>query len=775
MSRTAPEPAAAKPHDEVLRLLIHPYPPREARLLAHTGLLLASGSLEHEDLSSRWQNLVIESFAWSEQLGDEQRESIERGLGEAADRPNRVWRMLQGRGLAAGIKVLTRWASNAMTMLRTEATKPFCSPDISQDELSQIDTALRHSTAPLLLLQAFPRTRTMPKWAFDLLFFLSRHRMPRDLSTFWEATGRTPDREGLPPGAESNGRWRMPGDLGVVWLLCLVNRIEPMEPEPLFVSSVLLAMAKALASELLKKENVHLLDSPLYRKVLWQSLDAVVWQETIRGLYARDVPDMAFLPVGVPSSPDKYLWLVAEYGYVVLGVQRDLRIYEHFRRAEQHEALLYHSLTDYRDHLFHAIETFLVGLGLLTAHNGPLRALFNPPGKGSPARRVDRRMLRDWFLAALCHDFGYVMEMIPSVLKVARQFATDSPGQIVQELERDWERQISALHSGIEERITLKSKLKDKRSDHGVFSYLHLRSDLRRLDQVAQDEGAATGPPARCKSEHCRRHSRALMAILKHSLMREPIDVRNEKLAGLLVLCDEIQEWQRPRYNAWELAESSVSHMSFRHALDVGPRHVCEAVTVTQCKVERGELRFDVPRGSIPRVILRYANQNVNIFDPLSRLLHKAYNLERLEGVNVVRLALEIWIPRLPRKRPGSADPDRWAVSELGILRDFCLLRETGISQELFVVSGNRPRPRERCSSYEATHQGRLYDAVCLNLNRFPAKPRRDPLLRKPPWAFEENLFSFKREYCRRNHVECALFSEDDDWPEKQIVDVSQT
>jgi hypothetical protein len=361
------------------------------------------------------------------------------------------------------------------------------------------------------------------------------------------------------------------------------------------------------------------------------------------------------------------------------------------------------------------------------------------------------------------------MGMIPSVLKIAEDFATDGADEIVEGLKAQWQKEVADLHAKLQDEWPLRSRLDDKRPDHGVFSYLHLRTELRRLDPVAREASAAAGPPGSGVSEHCQKHADALVAILKHSLTQEPIVLGEAPLAALLVLCDEIQEWQRPCYNVWELAQSSFSFISYPHRPEIDPRGVCEAVLFEGCTIEGRHLRWTSPT---PRVIVRYGDQNKNLFEPLTRLLHKVYNLERVEGLNRVPLVFEVWIPRLPWKRPDPSAREGW-IGELRILRDFCLLKERGVSPLLYTVVDEERDPSKKCSCYRASHLSRVYDAVSLNLSRFPDVPRSDPLVKRPPWESEKKLLAFKREYCRRSWIECKLFNEDEDWPERQLVDVS--
>jgi hypothetical protein len=695
----------------------------------------------------------------ADSVGDLDREYLEapkevfagqwKGANDAASR-NDLPRMIETIGSAAvsGLNYLA-----AYDPARGHSDPPGAARE-SRDALA----ALRFNTTPFLLTRLLLKKHgRVREDFFPLLLFLSRHRMHIDSRTVWEALGTAPQLR--IPGASGDGSDTGP-DLDVLSLLREVQKARVCRPDKLPACAALLIIARELAESLL--QNPRLLESAPYRKLLWESIDAVVWYTTVRGLFAELYPQCAHLPVAFRPPAEKYLWLIAEYGYVVLGVERDLRIHEHFRRAVQHEVLLYHSRTEYRDHLFHAIDTFLSGFVFLRAARSPIRALL---ARRSALRQ--QKMLRDWFLAALCHDFGYAMELVPLTFRVASQFPVSSAEKLVSDLNEKWESQITELNRAVREEQGLVSEIGQKRTDHGVFSYLHLRNELLRLDPVATSKADFSGPPADWSSEHCRKYAAALVAILKHNLVREPVDVRKEPLSALLVLCDEIQEWHRPRYNAWELAQRSLAAIHERRLQDAAVRRVSEAVFFEGCEWKNGNIIFTASR---PRIVLRYSDQNLNRFDPMARLLQKIYNLERLAGFEGANMLLDIEIRRLPQeprsfkagKRVLLLEP----VSELDIFRDFSLLREVGVSAELFT---RRPSPEEdvRCVRFD----GRDVDVVRLDLALLgqPAA-RKSPLVGVPPWEFEKRLLEFKREYCRRNSVICSLFNDDEEWPEQQII-----
>lgn len=744
-----------------------PFPLIDARLLSHLALLLGMG---HDAFGGDTiRDLPKEWFPWyphqsakaADSVGHLDREYLEASKDVFCEQWKDV-KVAASRGkLPPLIDATASAAVSGLNYLaaydpaRARSDLPAAARE-SRDALA----ALRCNTTPFLLTVLLAdKYRTIRAENYPLLLFLSRHRMHTDNRTAWEALGAAPLLCVGEKGRKLPGQGSEP-DLDVLSLLQNAQKVRPSRPDKLPACAALLMVVRELAKSLL--QDSRLLASAPYRKLLWESVDAVAWYAIIRGLFAEIHPECPHLPVSLRPPAERFLWLLAEYGYVVLGVERDLRVHEHFRRAMQHEVLLYHSRTEYRDHIFHAIDTFLCGFVLLKTTHSPFRSLL-----ATRSRSQKKEILRNWFLAALFHDFGYAMELVSLTFRVASQFPVCCAEALVSGLNREWESQITELNCAVREEQSLISEIGQKRTDHGVFSYLHLRSELQRLDTIATIKNDLSGPPSNWSSEHCRKYATSLNAILKHNLVREPVSVRQEPLTALLVLCDEIQEWHRPRYNTWDLVRKSVAAIHEHQLLDTSVRRVSEAVFFVDCKWKKGNVVFAATR---PRIIVRYADQNLHRFDPLSRVLQKIYNLQRLMDFDGANMLLEIEIRRLPRE-PRTIDAGEQAmdleqISELDILRDFSLLREVGVSPELFVRQSS-PEDGRRCVLLER----RDVDVIRLDLALLGQTPaRHSPLVSVPPWEFEKRLLDFKREFCRRNGVVCSLFNDDEEWPEQQIA-----
>lgn len=92
-------------------------------------------------------------------------------------------------------------------------------------------------------------------------------------------------------------------------------------------------------------------------------------------------------------------YLASEYASLVDGVDRRLNIESDLRKMALTQALFYATKERYRDHFLHVLDVCLLGLFLMKAVF-PENSIFS---SGVP--------LRNWLLASLFHDVGYIMEL----------------------------------------------------------------------------------------------------------------------------------------------------------------------------------------------------------------------------------------------------------------------------------------------------------------------------------------------------------------------------
>ena len=243
------------------------------------------------------------------------------------------------------------------------------------------------------------------------------------------------------------------------------------------------------------------------------------------------------------------VWMIAEYGHRYLGIDPRLDIASHLLQAARAEPALHSMQAYYRDHFFHAIEVCFLGHLLLVTkdHSGKylwqhvaknLRAA-RRAGKGSKRTGTDpndglttlKDVLRLWYVTALFHDVGYTIQIFSALQNMLKFYCHPDEMKIFQS---DLEHAIKKLSDSISE-SELGSILKLKKDDnpgedHGVIAATHLKSLLFRL---GDDKDPGNYDPA-------------IRAIGFHNNRRAIVNFQTDPLGFLLILCDTIQEWNRP-------------------------------------------------------------------------------------------------------------------------------------------------------------------------------------------------------------------------------------
>lgn len=536
--------------------------------------------------------------------------------------------------------------------------------------------------------------------------------------------------------------------------LSLLERVADLPEcfsESLHDAPGFLLVARMLACVLLDKKS-EVLSSPKYRRALCGYLATVMWHDVLEHC-VRKTTRFPY-PFHAVSTHLLWarLWLVAEFGYHVLGIDRRLRIFEHFVMAARHETLLYQACDDYRDHLYHALRTFTTGLVLLTADNSPFKYEVGP----GPWKKDNLNFMRNWFLASLWHDFGYFMALYPGLENAAVTFGSKNITEAVDEMHSVWRRNVSRMYeiAAGDERLT---SLPKDGFDHGVLSYLHMRREIANLDAGAAGAGQTAKASASDEYEQARR------AILVHNITEEPIRTSAHPVAATLVIADELQDWSRPIYSRRELTKSITSLIYQGQPGDAFARKICEAVLLPATSITSGRPHL----GDRPTMQVVYASQVANRYDPVVRVLNKIHNLERIEDMHRINLTVELWIPLITKGVAAKAH-----LSEIAILRDYALVAERGcVSPDLYTVGSAAERNRKRCV-YLHDQTGPWsntigYDVIVLNFPKFPSPPRKDPLVLKAPQEFAEEFWEFKADYCRAHDFAAYEFLEHDrNWME---------
>jgi hypothetical protein len=218
------------------------------------------------------------------------------------------------------------------------------------------------------------------------------------------------------------------------------------------------------------------------------------------------------------------LWAVEKYANDTLKLNPRFEIGMHLLRAARNEPALHALKPHYRDHFFHAIEVCFLGHLLLDTEYEPGKRLIELVQRITRLRSREE-VLRAWYLAALLHDVGYAIDVLKGASAALKFFECSGA--------------LKSLAKGIENAIdelsvTLKDAIpgvSDLGRDHGVVGAEHLQHLIRLVS---------------AEQSPWRGYDLSVRAIRSHNLHSQTVVFEEEPLSFLLVLCDLVQEWNRP-------------------------------------------------------------------------------------------------------------------------------------------------------------------------------------------------------------------------------------
>jgi len=267
------------------------------------------------------------------------------------------------------------------------------------------------------------------------------------------------------------------------------------------------------------------------------------------------------------------IFLLSEYAYEEIGIPRDLPVYNKLCRQMRNELPLYASEDFYRDHLYHVMDVCLLGEFLI-------RTFFTQRRIGKPTlffrfnkKKSMQELLINWYIAALCHDLGYVVEYTSKFLRPVGEIKGQGLDLYITQLSKALKDGERVLQKYLEENLTLPDDVKEilknseKVLDHGVISYLHLL-DWTEARKTPSDQ-----------------FQPALNAILRHNLHGQKINCGENPLAFLLLLCDHIQEWGRPRVGPELLAKELMEGMRFSREAEFDRRITMDRIELHGIRV----------------------------------------------------------------------------------------------------------------------------------------------------------------------------------------------
>jgi len=266
------------------------------------------------------------------------------------------------------------------------------------------------------------------------------------------------------------------------------------------------------------------------------------------------------------DTVDKLIYILAEYANERMGLDMRIDIEGQLQALYASEALHYVTKEHYRDHLMHAVNVCILGLLLLRATSPGAPSLVEriaasapPYHEMTPLGDAVARVYRDWMAASLLHDVGYRFELYNQLLSGGQPTRSAAIQQFESQLALAARENILALNDAALQRIRV--DFQRGKINHGVVGCIELVSIIEKArDLNLQD------------------YIPSLNAIARHHLFTEEIRVDAEPITWLLVLCDELQEWGRPRVRPARFSKAVATQLLFQNVTDLGRREDVESI-----------------------------------------------------------------------------------------------------------------------------------------------------------------------------------------------------
>lgn len=318
---------------------------------------------------------------------------------------------------------------------------------------------------------------------------------------------------------------------------------------------------------------------------------------------------------GYEEFVDSLIFLLSEYAHQVERLPRRIPLYKVMSEIWSCEAMLYTVREGYRDHLHHVVNVCLLGMVLMEAG---LFEKLDPKWK-QMTEDLKRRRRRNWMLAGLLHDVGYGLDLNRHMIPHLDFFKVcPSLSKFQEDLAKAFEDSEQNLCKSLNQWFdfgTLSNKL-----DHGIVSALYLLF----LAQAGEDLDENAKP----SEKWCKEIREAFEAIGKHNLEGTHIIPEESPLAFLLILCDHLQEWDRPRPDSVQIRRS-VSTLVHRPGDCSTPGSNIVRYFSTNLKWNKETVKL--PDSDPLRLILHCNDSGREYFEPALIWCYNTYDFQRVD------------------------------------------------------------------------------------------------------------------------------------------------
>lgn len=256
---------------------------------------------------------------------------------------------------------------------------------------------------------------------------------------------------------------------------------------------------------------------------------------------------------------------------------------DYFDDFIEFESVLYGTDKHYRDHVGHVLHVWAIGIGLineveLKINDGFIlddKTDFNFQLSENNQKIITKSELWSmWSIIALCHDLGYPIEKTSAINKQAKKIISHFGNMNFSELSYSFDifnsflvdKFLNIISSRVcehEKKTQVQTKFRDKVSKsledykHGIFSSLLIFKNITYFLETDYSISNQELEPEDLRQFYIRKE--ILRSISSHTC-HKIYHIELNTLSFLLILCDELQEWNRPKFR--DILENNNSNNS---------------------------------------------------------------------------------------------------------------------------------------------------------------------------------------------------------------------
>jgi hypothetical protein len=348
----------------------------------------------------------------------------------------------------------------------------------------------------------------------------------------------------------------------------------------------------------------------------------------------------------------------------------------------------------------------------------------------------------NWILAGLLHDVGYCMDINRHMLSHTA-FLKSSP--CIKKFQRNLQETFDELEKVLTDSLNKKFDFGQMKAklDHGVVSATH----LLYLDQIHLEDRIGDTP----NHDWMKLITEAFRAMAMHSLKDEvEIDPSKDPLSFLLLLCDHIQEWDRPRVDSLKLRHFVISALHKPRPMSLDRSTIVRYLKADLTWDRESKMVKPISSENEFKLCLHYKDSGKEEFEPALIWCQNTYDFEKVVLDNWppdFRLIFKTIHPVSTELKIRKNKKEVARYFEMDLLQDY--LRWT--KREAFLAIWiSRSRDRNGWVRYHQEENEELFETVFEK-----ASEKREELIPYLPPNLYQDYVGWKRQRLHEAKLHC--------------------